>query len=68
MPVQDGLEVIMTLRREKPMIPIIATTGNAGGRYFLKVAKQLGAQHTIVKPFTATDLLQAVQQQLQGAA
>ena len=67
MPVQDGLEVIMALHRETPTLPIIAITGNAGGSYFLNVAKQLGAQHSIAKPFTATDLVQAVQQQLQGA-
>ena len=67
MPVQDGLEVIMALHREKPTLPIIANTGNAGGSYFLSVSKQLGAQHSIAKPFTATDLVQAVQQQLQGA-
>ena len=66
MPVQDGLEVIMTLHGEKPNIPIIAITGN-GGSPFLTVAKQLGAQHTLAKPFTATDLIQAVQQ-LQGDA
>ena len=67
MPVQDGLEVIMALHRETPTLPIIAITGNAEGSYFLNVAKQLGAQHSIAKPFTATDLVQAVQQQLQGA-
>ena len=68
MPLQDGLEVIMTLRRERPTIPIIAITGNDGGSRFLTVAKQLGAHHTLTKPFTPTDLIQAVQQQLQGAA
>lgn len=67
MPVQDGLEVIMALHREKPTLPIIAITGNAEGSYFLSVAKQLGAQLSIAKPFTARDLVQAVQQQLQGA-
>ena len=66
MPQKDGLEVIMSLRREKPMIPIIAITGNAGGRHFLNVSKQLGAQHTMTKPFSATVLIQAVQQQLQA--
>lgn len=64
MPVRDGLEVIMTLHREKPTIPIIAFTGNAVGRDFLNAAKHLGARDTIAKPFSATDLIQAVQQQL----
>lgn len=64
MPVRDGLEVIMTLHREKPRIPIIAFTGNTVGRDFLSAAKHLGARHTIAKPFSATDLIDAVQQQL----
>lgn len=68
MPVQDGLEVIMTLRREKPSTPIIAITGNAEGSPFLTVAKQLGAQHALAKPFTPTDLLQAVHQHLQRSS
>ena len=68
MPVQDGLEVIMTLHREKPTIPLIAITGNAAGSPLLTVAKQLGAQHTITKPFTGKDLIQAVQQQLDRAS
>ena len=34
MPVQDGLEVIMTLHREKPTISIIAITGNEGKSFF----------------------------------
>lgn len=62
MPVRDGLEVIMTLRREKPTTPIIAFTGNAVGRDFLNAAKHLGARCTIAKPFSATDLIQAVRQ------
>lgn len=64
MPERDGLEVIMTLHREKPTIPIIAFTGNAVGRDFLTAAKYLGAQYTIAKPFAATDLTEAVYQQL----
>jgi CheY-like chemotaxis protein len=66
MPERDGLEVIMTLHRESPTVPIIAFTGKGMGRDFLNVAKYLGAQHTIAKPFTARDLIQVVQQHLQG--
>lgn len=68
MPVQDGVEAIMTLRREKPTIPIIAITGNEGGSPFLTVAKQLGTQCTLAKPFTPTDLIQAVEQHLEEDA
>jgi len=65
MPEQDGLEVIMTLHHESPTVPIIAFTGNVEGRDFLNVAKHLGAQRTLAKPIEATELIQAVQQQMQ---
>ena len=66
MPELDGLEVIMTLHRESPTTPVIAFTGHGESPEYLKVAKYLGAQRTIAKPFTSMDLIQAVQQQLQG--
>lgn len=67
MPEQDGLEVIKTLHHESPTVPIIAFTGNVKGHNYLNVAKRLGAQRTMAKPFPATELIQVVQQQLRGA-
>lgn len=63
---QAGLEVIMTLRQESPNVPIIAFTGRAEGHESLAVAKYLGARRTIMKAFPVTELIHAVQQELQA--
>lgn len=67
MPDQDGLESILTLRREFPMARIIAITGGSdmiGILNFLDVAKMLGARRTLQKPFEPKQLLEAVQAEL----
>ena len=68
MPDGDGLEVTMALHREAPQVKIIAITGGSGQRDFLDTAKLLGAHRTMRKPVTAAELLQAVQQELQGGS
>lgn len=63
MPDQDGLEGIMTLRREFPDARVVAMTGGSdgiGGLDFLDVAKMLGARRTLHKPFEIQALLDAV--------
>jgi CheY-like chemotaxis protein len=63
MPDQDGIESIMTLRREFPESRVIAMTGGGdmiGILNFLDVAKMLGANRTLQKPFTVNALLEAV--------
>ena len=63
MPDQDGLESIMTLRREFPASRVIAITGGSdmiGILNFLDVAKMLGARRTLQKPFEVKALLEAV--------
>ena len=65
MPDSDGLEVTMTLRRESPHVKIIALTGGSGEPNLLEVAKLLGAHRTMKKPIEMTELLEAVQQELQ---
>jgi CheY-like chemotaxis protein len=67
MPDQDGLESIMTLRREFPMSRVIAITGGSdmiGILNFLDVAKMLGARRTLQKPFEMKTLLDAVAAEL----
>ena len=69
MPDQDGLESILTLRREFPMAKIVAITGGSdmiGILNFLDVAKMLGARRTLQKPFDMKHLLEVVQTELQG--
>jgi two-component system chemotaxis response regulator CheY len=67
MPDQDGLESIMTLRREFPGARIIAITGGSdmiGILNFLDVAKMLGARRTLQKPFEMKTLVDAVAAEL----
>ncbi len=67
MPDQDGLESIMTLRREFPSAKIIAITGGSdmiGILNFLDVAKMLGARRTLQKPFEMKTLLDVAQAEL----
>ncbi len=69
MPDQDGLESIMTLRREFPAAKIIAITGGSdmiGILNFLDVAKMLGARRTLQKPFEMKALLDAAETELQS--
>lgn len=67
MPDQDGLESIMTLRREFPAARVIAITGGSdmiGILNFLDVAKMLGARRTLQKPFDMQTLLDAAHSEL----
>ena len=60
MPDCDGLEVIMTLRREFPSIRIVAMSGGSGDRNLLAAARQLGAQEVLEKPISIDGLLKVV--------
>lgn len=67
MPDQDGLEAIMTLRREFPDTRVIAMTGASdtiGVLDLLDVAKMFGAKQTLHKPFELNVLLDAVAAEL----
>ena len=58
MPDKDGLTFIMEVRRTMPDLRIVAISG--GGRLaagsLLKMAAGLGADATLVKPFSASEL------------
>src|ERR1700681_2131233 len=58
MPEQDGIGAIMAMRRERPDIKIIAMSGGGriGNSDFLSVAKMLGADAVIEKPFDVAEL------------
>ena len=60
MPEEDGLGVIMKLKAQKPQIKIIAMSGGgqASPRIYLDMAKVLGADATLVKPFHLSDLIE----------
>lgn len=65
MPEQEGLETITALRKQYPQLPVIAISGgNVVSREMLSVARELGAQEVIEKPFGLTSLLAAVDKAL----
>jgi two-component system chemotaxis response regulator CheY len=64
MPVQDGIETIVQMRAEWPDAYIIAMSGGAriGNWDGLAVARELGADHAIEKPFETDELLVILRQ------
>jgi len=62
MPEKEGLETILDLRREFPKVKIIAMSGGSDRAKLdlLDLARRLGAQYAVNKPFelqTITDLV-----------
>ena len=64
MPDMDGLELLPLLRTARPASKIIAITAGSGERNFLYIAKRLGANDILRKPFVRQELLDAVALQL----
>ncbi len=63
MPVMDGAATIKELRRLNPRLPVIASSGLAEtGKE--EQARNLGAQKFLPKPYTAMELLQALDELL----
>jgi len=66
MPVKDGLETIMELRKTQKIPKVIAMSG--GGSFnlanALTWAEKLGAQRTLRKPFTPAELVAAARSTL----
>jgi CheY-like chemotaxis protein len=70
MPVKEGLETIRAIRRDFPLVKIIAMSGGGslGTLQYLEIAKALGASCIVQKPFSRTTLLAAIQQVMQSNA
>lgn len=62
MPHTDGIELIHTLHRESPNLPIVAMSG--GGKDVLSVAQLLGAAVIVEKPLTQRKLVGAIRRAL----
>lgn len=63
MPEQNGIEMIIQLKKTHPNVKVIAISGGSGfsGQIdLLSVAKLLGAKHIIKKPFTVDQIREAV--------
>jgi DNA-binding response OmpR family regulator len=59
---QEGIETIETLRRDSPLVKIIAMSGGGSTRdsTYLDAARCLGAQRTLDKPFDLQRFLTVV--------
>jgi len=70
MPEMDGIEIIFSIRKNHPELKIIAMSG--GGQLpadgYLKIAQRGGARRVLIKPFKLQELLQAVEEELQGGS
>jgi len=62
MPNTEGLETIASLRRLDPHLRIIAISGGGRGRAddYLELARKLGANRVLAKPFSGEDILTIV--------
>jgi DNA-binding response OmpR family regulator len=62
MPEKAGIEVIATMKRERPEVKVLAMSG--GGRHrvmdFLAIAREAGADAALEKPFRKSELLARV--------
>ena len=57
MPIQQGLETIIQLRKEYPAVRIIAMCGKSTALPMLSAAQRLGAVAFLQKPFSPDQLL-----------
>jgi DNA-binding response OmpR family regulator len=66
MPEKEGIETIRELRRDYPGLKIIAISGGgrAGAEGYLSVAKTIGADRTMAKPFDLKKILDTVEELL----
>jgi DNA-binding NtrC family response regulator len=62
MPEQDGLGLILEIRRARLNLPIIAMSGGGAqaGTGYLEMAKRFGAHRTLEKPFPFEVLVAAI--------
>lgn len=69
MPDKNGIDMIMQIKKSNPHLSILAISGGGGmtGRYdYLPIAKLVGAELTLKKPFTAKDLRESIQKILES--
>lgn len=69
MPEKEGLETVRELRALAPQVKIIAMSGGGTGAAgdYLRMAKILGADRVLQKPFSDDDLAAVIRELLGGA-
>ncbi len=60
MPKKEGIETIMELRRINPAVKIIAMSGTGLDSPYLLMAKHLGANCILDKPFSPNELIETI--------
>jgi YesN/AraC family two-component response regulator len=58
MPGQEGMETILELRRDFPVVKIVAISGGGrrSGADYLALAEKIGVTATLAKPFSREEL------------
>ena len=69
MPRKEGLETIREVKSDLPSLKIIAISGGGHGRpeSYLNLARRLGAERALAKPFLPLQLVQLVNELLEGS-
>ena len=67
MPVKDGLDTILELKKKAPDLPVIAISagGNIPKERYLAVAGYMKNTRTLAKPFAGQELVSAVKEHLE---
>lgn len=67
MPVKDGLDTILELKKKAPELPVIAISagGNIPKERYLAVAGYMKNTKTVAKPFTRDEIISAVKEHLE---
>lgn len=68
MPVKDGLDTILELKKKAPELPVIAISagGNIPKERYLAVAGYMKNTKTLAKPFTRDEIISAVKEHLEA--
>lgn len=68
MPQRDGVEVLRSVKKRWPELPVIAISGGGwiGAGELLSMAERLGADQVLQKPVRRDDLIRAVDAALQA--
>jgi DNA-binding NtrC family response regulator len=63
MPNQEGIETIQLLKERFPKLPVLAISGsfNAGTVDYLELARCMGANEVLAKPFKSAQLLEKIE-------